>query len=455
MGLELLTSQGINPSVIQQANLLQMNTQELGEYVKELAQDNPMAELEEPEPPPPLQDDSYLRRLEWLARMDEQNRSYYAQEYGDDPKTGLYNIAAPTQRSLRDELLSQLVGGRYTKRQMQVFFYIASSLDSRGYFTEPLEDAAGVLDVELSFFSECLSVMQQLQPSGVCAQDLAECLLLQLEQLEPADSCVPERTIVREHLAALAKNQLPAIARKLGVSLERVRQAKEVIQALNPKPGAGYSDSEGPRYIVPDVIVSEVDGMLEITVNHQSIPALRMNREYLRMLQDKDCEQDVRQYLLEKSRQVERVQGLIARRGTMLERLTRLIVERQQEFFRDNSAHLNQLRMWEAAEELQVHESTISRAVKDKYLFCKWGTFPLDHFFIKTYFSGEGNAAVAVAEITARIRSLIDGEDKKRPCSDQKLTNLLAAQGIQISRRTVAKYREGMGIPDCRGRRAY
>ena len=297
--------------------------------------------------------------------------------------------------------------------------------------------------------------MPQLQPSGVCARDLTECLLLQLGRMTPADSYAPERAIVREHLEALAKNQLPAIARKLGVSLERVRQAKDIIQSLNPKPGVGYSDLESPRYIVPDVIVLEVNGTLEISVNQRSIPTLRMNREYLRMLQDKDCEQDVRQYLLEKSHQVERAQGLIARRGTMLESLTRLIVERQREFFWKNGSHLNQLRMWEAAEELQIHESTVSRTVKDKYLSCKWGIFPLEHFFTKTYFSGEGNAAVATAEITAQIRLLINEEDKKHPYSDQQLTNLLATQGIQISRRTVAKYREGMGIPDCRGRRAY
>ena len=455
MGLELLTSQGINPSVIQQAAVLQMNTQELEEYVKELAQDNPMAELEEPEFSPQVQDDTYLRKLEWLARMDEQNRPYYTQEYGDGHENSLYNIAAPTGRSLRDELLSQLVGRHYTRRQMSVFFYIANCLDGRGYFTDSPEDGAEQLGVAPDFFAECLDIMRHLQPPGVCARDLAECLLLQLEQMMPADGYAVECAIVRDHLELLAKNQLPAIARRLGVSLERVRQAKQVIQSLNPKPGTGYSDEDSPRYIVPDVIVSESDGILEITVNDRTVPALCMNREYLRMLRDKDCEKDVQQYLLEKSRQVERAQGFIARRGAMLQSLTRLIVERQREFFLENSAHLNQLRMWEAAEELQVHESTVSRTVKDKYLSCKWGIFPLDHFFTKAYFSGEENKTVATTEITSQIRLLIDSEDKKHPYSDQKLTDLLAGQGIQISRRTVAKYREGMNIPDCRGRKAY
>lgn len=455
MGLELLTCQGINPGVVQQATVLQMNTQELETYIKELTLENPMAELEEPETPPQAQDDSYLRKLEWLAYMDEQNRPYYAQEYEEGRQNGLSNLAASEGQRLRDELLFQLLGGPYSGGQMRVFSYIADSLDDRGYFVDAPEDAAEQLEVTSDFFSDCLDTMRHLQPPGVCARDLTDCLLLQLEQMGPADSYGPERSIVTSHLKLMAKNQLPVIARRLDLPLERVRQAKEVIQSLNPKPAAGYSGWDVPKYIVPDVIVSLVDGELEVSVNDRAIPRLRLNQDYLRMLRDKDCEQDVRQYLLEKSRQVERAQGLIARRSTILERLAQLIAVRHTEFFLRHGAPLSQLRMWEAAEELQVHESTVSRTVKDKYLYCQWGTFPLEYFFSKSYFNGKGNEAVGAEQVIAQIKRLIDGEDKKRPYSDQKLTDLLSAQGIQISRRTVAKYRERMDIPDCRGRKAY
>lgn len=455
MGLELKVGQvqKISQSMIQQVNILQMSSQELTDYVKELSMENPIMDLDESEPEDQSQE--RLRKLEWLSDMDEQNRIYYRQEQEESGDTGVAERREPEEETLADSLMQQLLGGPYTDRQMVIFEYVAECLDSRGYFVDSPKEAAGCLGVSEGEVLECLRIMKTLEPAGVCAADLSECLCIQLEQKEEGQDLTIEKAIVRDYLEMLGKNQLPAIAKLLEISVERVRQAREEIRGLNPKPASGYADRGGLRYISPDVTVVKLADYFEIMVNEYALPQIRLNKDYMSLLGSRDCEKEVRQYLSDKVRQIEQVQDYISRRNKTLTRLARLLVEEQKEFFQYGKGHLHPLRMREAAEKLDLHESTVSRAVKDKYLQCCWGIFPLEYFFTKGFAQDESSGMVTTDHILEVLKEIISGEDKKKPYSDQKLAAELAGRGITISRRTVAKYREGMQIPDCRGRKEY
>lgn len=455
VGLELKIGQvqKISQNMIQQVNILQMSAQELTEYVKEMSMENPLMDLEEPEPENPEQE--RLRKLEWLSDMDEQNRIYYRQEREESEESGIADRWEQEEETLAESLLQQLLGGPYTDIQMEIFRYLAESLDSRGYFVDPVSEAACCLGVGEAEVAKCLEIMKTLEPSGVCAADLSECLSLQLERKKGERDLSVEKVIVREYLELLGKNQLPAIARLLEVPVERIRQAKEEIQSLNPKPASGYADRGGLRTITPDVTVVKLADYFEIMVNEYVQPQIRLNNEYMKLLRGGECEKEVAQYLSEKVKQIEQVQDYISKRNRTLTRLARFLVEEQKEFFQHGKGHLKPLRMRDAAEKLEIHESTVSRAVKEKYLQCCWGVFPLEYFFTRGLGEKEGKETIATDRILEVLKEIIAGEDKKKPYSDQKLAVQLAGRGITISRRTVAKYREGLQIPDCRGRREY
>ncbi len=455
MGLELKVGQvqKISQNMIQQVNILQMSSQELTEYVKDLSMENPVMELEDREPENPEQE--RLKKLEWLSEMDEQNRIYYRQEREESGDSGMGDQGEQEEETLGESLLQQLLGGPYSEYQMGIFKYLAECLDSRGYFVDSVSEVACHLGIPGEDIEECLKVMKTLEPAGVCAADLSECLYIQLKAKEKGQEFNVEKQIVKEYLELLGKNQLPAIAKRMEIPLERVLQAKQEIQGLNPKPASGYADRGGLRYITPDVTVVKLADYFEIMVNEYVLPEIRLNKDYMKLLRSGDCDKEVRQYLSDKVRQMEQVQDYISKRNKTLTRLARFLVEEQKEFFQYGKGHLHPLRMRDAAEKLEVHESTVSRGVKEKYLQCCWGIFPMDYFFTKGFVEDENRETIATDRILGILKEIIEKEDKKKPYSDQKLALKLAEQGITISRRTVAKYREGMQIPDCRGRKEY
>ena len=448
--LEQTQNQVLSQKMIQSVKILQMSAGELTDYVKELSMENPVVELEEVHGEDP--DSERLKKLEWLSGLDEQNRIYYRQESEDSDMNNIMNIGGREEETLKDSLMSQLIGKEFSQKEFEIFEYIAECLDSRGFFTGTDEEIAQHFNISKSRAGKYLQIMKGLEPAGVCAHDLSECLERQLE-LKDCDTYV-ERQIVREYLELLGKNQLHVIAKKLKVPLERVQVAKEVIKGLNPKPGCGFSSREALRYLTPDVTVVKLADYFEVMVNDCSYPAIRISQDYIRMLKD-DCGKEVKQYISDKVRQIEQVQSCITKRSSTLLELAKCIVEAQQEFFTYGKGHLKAYSMKEAAACMGVHESTVSRAVKEKYLQCCWGMYPLGYFFSKGFYKKKDEETVATVQIKDRLRQLIDLEDKKKPLSDQKLSDSLKQEGIDISRRTVAKYRESMGIADCRGRKEF
>lgn len=455
MGLELKVSQNqkVSQNFIQQVTILQMNAQELSNFIEELELENPLVDTEERQPGDAEKEK--LQKLEWLAGFDEQNRIYYQEDREDSDSGDFLNLGKYEEDSLEDILMMQVIGRTDSQLEREVLEYLIKCLDNRGYFTDSIADTAVRLGITEEVIRHCLDILKSLEPIGIGAQSLSECLLIQLKHMEKEQEYSVEKAIVCNYLEMIGKNQLHNIAKNLGEPIQRVNQAVSVIKTLNPKPANGYGHRDNVHYVKPDVIVISQQEGFEIIVDEFSYPELRINGSYMRLLRSGECSQEVEKYISDKARQIEQVQHCISKRNDTLLKLTRLLIEHQREFFLKGSGNLRPLKMQEMADYMAVHESTVSRAVKEKYLQCTWGIFPMEYFFSKTQFGNQNSDGLATDQIKVILKRLIDEENKTKPLSDQKLAEQMNIQGIEISRRTVAKYREGMGIPDCRGRKRF
>ena len=246
--------------------------------------------------------------------------------------------------------------------------------------------------------------------------------------------------IVTHCLPLLGKKQYAAIARQLRLPESEVRRACQIIQQLEPYPARREEPDETPVYVIPDVIIEEADGQWQAALNERYLPRFSVSRQYLELLESSG-DTEVRQYLKEKLRQAQWMLACLEKRQSTLQRCADLILQTQSDFFQGTTTHLSPMTMRAAAEQMQVHESTVGRCVKDKYLQCRQGTFPLRYFF-----SGEVNGFSGQA-VRMEIRALVRAEDGHRPLSDSRIADMLDAKGISVARRTVAKYRQEMGIP--------
>ena len=447
----LKIKQMLSQKMIQSVGLLQMNSQELSEYISELSLENPMVELESEAPAD--EQEMRLRKLEWLAGLDEQNRAYYNYDREDSENTGfMENVSGRRTETLSDVLRLQLLSGHYSPQEMKIFDYMIASVDSKGYLAVPAEQIAETFHIPVKEAESYFEILRDLEPDGVCAAGPRECLLKQIDKKGGEDWDV-ERALISDCMDLIARNKLPAAAAKLGQPLERVIEALERIRELNPIPAQGFDTETALHYVTPDITIVKFEDHFEILLNEYAYPKIRVNRYYLKLLRS-DCDGETKKYLTEKLRQIEETQGHIERRGSTLMELARFLLERQREFFEHGEQGIRPLKMKDAAAAMNVHESTVSRAVRDKYLQCPWGLYPLSYFF-SAGIAGEDEEEVSARKIKLEIRKLIDEEDTKKPRSDQKLCDLLQEQGIAVSRRTVAKYREEMGIGSTRERKTW
>ena len=449
MNLELSLKQTLklSPQMLQSMEILQMSTLELNEYIQELVQENPAAELAEP-PDPGDESEELWRRLQSLADLDHQNRQYVTADRDElDP---LARVG--TDGGLADTLLLHLTRQLERSHASTIVLrgaqFLAASLDEDGYLRDDVADLAQAAGLPASILEEGLSLLQTLDPPGVGARDLSQCLALQLQRQGESGTAL---AIVQRHLEHLARKQYHAIAQDLGVSQEAVREAERQIQALDPRPGSAFAGREEPSYLIPDLAVVEAEEGLTVVYQNAYTPTLQLSGYYCD-LQQRSTDPEVKQYLTDKIKQAQFViQAVEQRRSTLLD-CARAIVRRQEAFFRSAGGHLVPLRLSDVAQELAIHESTVSRAIREKYLQCARGVYPLSFFFSREV--GAAGEGTSVHQIKSRLRELVEGEDKARPLSDQKLCQLLEGEGVTISRRTVAKYRDELGISSASGRRA-
>ena len=450
--LTVTQTQVLSQKMIQSMEILQMSCQELNEYIKEVALENPVVDIEEGYEVTDKASD-LVKKLEWLDSIDERHRIYYRQEYGEDSEDKrLMDYSENIGEELSEYLLHQLLTVELTDLEYDVIQYMVYSLDSKGYIEEELSDIARRFDTTIAFVEKQLKLLQSLDPAGVCARNLGECLLLQLNREHEKDSIAC--TIVSVYLEFLGKNQLHVIAKKMKLPLEDIIKACEHIKELNPKPGSGFDTRGYLKYITPDVTVVRLSNYYEILLNEYTYPKIGINHFYKQVL-EKETSKETQSYIVDKIRQAEWIQNCIGQRNSTLMRVSKTIVDYQNAFFEFGTGHLKPLRLQDVARMLEIHESTVSRAIRDKYLQCSWGIFPMKYFFSKSISAERSGVKITTEQVKNTLIAVIEEEDKKKPLSDRAITERLVERGVKISRRTVAKYREELGIKDASGRKRF
>ena len=450
--LEAKQNQILSQRMIQSAEILQMTAEELNTYISELALENPVIDMVSPATPGRPES---IEQRQWLNSFNEENYYLYQRQNNDDEYDfrDSWNIRTDEGETLSDYLWSQLITGDFTDQEQEILKFMLECLDDRGYLAEDLEHIADTFQISPEKAESLLETIQSLDPAGVGARSLEECLRLQLVRRQMATPAL--LSIVNQGLELVAKNQVNAIARKFRLSAGEAAGYCQLIKSLNPKPGVSFSSREKLRYIIPDVTIVKFKDSFSILLNESMYPSIAVNSYYRRLGQESQA-QEVQDYLNHKIRQAEWVKQCIAQRTKTLMDVSKGILKRQEAFFAAGPSHLLPLTMAQLAEELDVHESTVSRAVSKKYLQCSWGVYPMSYFFSRKVGSSDSSSpGLTAGRIQEVMEEIIQAEDKKKPYSDRLLAEKLAERGITISRRTVAKYREERGIGDASSRKEY
>jgi len=360
-----------------------------------------------------------------------------------------------TRTTLAESLLEQLHFLSLSKEHIAIAEFIVGSLDERGYLSTPLEEIARATGRPVDEVERVLTVIHALEPVGVGARDLRECLLIQLEARHQKDT--PVWRLIHDQFDNLVNRRFPEIARHLKCSVEEVQAAADDVATLNPKPGLEVS-AEDPKYVVPDLIVERVDDDYIVLLNDRNVPRLRISSAYESVLKDKKPADkaspggETRAYIQNKLNSARwLIQTIEQRRRTMI-KVMNCIIREQREFFDRGIAFLRPLTLQQVARQIDMHESTVSRVCSGKYVQTPRGVFELKFFFSSGLETEDGED---VSARTAKdiIKTLIEEEDKKEPLSDQRIAELLHERGLRIARRTVAKYREQLSILPARFRR--
>ena len=453
MGLNLDLSQKLvmTPQLCQAITILQLSAQDLAELVQQELLDNPVLDQVESKEkelvapaPEPTQSPTAPDYFDWADYFSEGgSRGLYSRQDSGETE----NREVPSGgMSLHEYLELQLDFINLTELEKAAGCYLIGCIDDNGYLTCSAEDVAQALKLPAETVDKVLSFIQGFDPAGVGGQNLQECLRIQLRQRNVCDPLV-ER-LIDEYLEAAASGRYAWIAGKIGVTTDEVRKAMQLIRTLNPKPGSAISAAGPCSYVVPDITVRKVDGEYLILINDNQVPGLRVNPYYKRMARDTDGE--ARKFIEGRIGSALWLIRSIEQRRQTLQKVMQNIIELQPRFFEFGARHLLPMTMKQVADRVGVHESTVSRATANKYAATAHGLFSLRSFFSAGVSAVDGST-MSATRVKREIRELVSAEDPMHPLSDQALTELLAKQGIAVSRRTVAKYREELDIlPSCR-----
>jgi RNA polymerase sigma-54 factor len=398
------------------------------------------------------------KEFEILAKLDEDWRDHLANAGGSQPFTSEdaerrqhFFDSLVSETSLQEHLLGQAEMADLTPPVLAALRHLVGSLDDRGFLTTSPSDLALQAQLPLSAVQEAVRLLKTFEPAGIGAQSLAECLLLQLQARGAGDSLAAR--IVRDHFTLLARRRIPDLARRAGASTDDIQVALAEIGALDPAPGRRFAEDSN-RVVIPDATV-EKDGVeWKIHLNRDYIPRLRISSTYRDLIAKGALARTERDYLVERIRAGKFLINSIAQRQQTIERITREIIKAQVDFFEHGVARLHPLTMTQIAGAVGVHETTVSRAIANKYLKTPHGVFDFKYFFTPGY-QAQGGDAVSNTSVKELIHTLIATEDRSRPLSDQEIVGRLKEKGLQLARRTVAKYREELGLLPSNLRRDY
>ncbi|MCI3984669.1 RNA polymerase factor sigma-54 [Bacillus vallismortis] len=435
MDMKLQQVQVLKPQLTQELRqaitLLGYHSAELAEYIDELSLENPLIERKETDTPP-------------LSYHKTNKNRMNAQEAG-------LQLSDP-QKTLQDVLKQQSLDMNLTNTEKKIFHYLIHSLDSNGYLEEDMEEAARRLSVSAKEAEAVLAKLQSLEPAGIGARSLRECILLQLQRLPNRNE--QAEMLVSAHFEAFAQKNWKALSKITGIPLHTIQDISDDIAALHPRPGLLFARPEQDMYIEPDIFIIVKNGHIAAELNTRSFPEIELQSQYRPLLSSGSC-QDTASYLSAKYQEWRWLDRALRQRKQTITRIVSELITRQREFFLKGRSAMKPLTLREVADCLSLHESTVSRAIKGKTLQTPYGLFEMKLFFsAKAEASGDGDASNYA--VKTHLEDLINQEDKTKPLSDQKLADLLNEQhGIQISRRTVAKYRDQLNIPSSAARKRY
>ncbi|ODS59435.1 MAG: RNA polymerase sigma-54 factor [Acidobacteria bacterium SCN 69-37] len=453
----------LTPSLQQAIKLLPMSTLELAELLNQEMVENPLLE-EIPTDDPVAQEQEQAQAAEVpepekkpdekTDPWDDQDYEYFFGEYLDDG----YRSRQPqevkelppientlsSKGSLADHLMWQLSLQAADDLTREVGAAIIGNIDDDGYLVASVNEIAGLGPWEVADVERALEHVHTFDPVGVGARDLQECLLLQLRPLGLEGS--PVETLIRDHLRLLQNHRIPDLAKALGCDIEEIKQHIEVIKGLDPKPGSRYSPADS-QYVIPDVYIVKTDDGYRAMLNEDGLPQLRISPVYRRLL-DKGGEnsEETRAYVKDKFRAALWLLKSVDQRQKTILKVGNSIINFQRAFLDHGIEHLRPLVLRDVANDIGMHESTVSRVVNNKYVHTPQGVYELKFFFHSGISSAYGESVSSVT-IKQRIRKIIEAEDPKRPLSDSKIMNVLQQEGLELARRTIAKYREELKIP--------
>jgi RNA polymerase sigma-54 factor len=398
----------------------------------------------------PKSENDPFEEIDFGSFFDEYLDPGFKSPAGESVEKPSFETFLSSPVTLADYLESQLSVLILSPKARQAALSIIGNLEESGYLTTPLEEIAVAEGIGLEDARRGLRAVQSLDPTGIAATTLRECLLLQLEARGSRDSVAWQ--IVHDHLKLLETRQMSQLAKVLGRPIEHIQIAVNVIRHLNPAPGLQYSGA-GARQVEPDVYITKDGDDYLITLNEDDVPQLRLNGEYKRMIdREQEPNKDVRNYVKERyASALQLIKNIEQRKQTIL-RVCHSIIRRQTEFLEFGIDQLKPMMIKEVAEEIGVHPSTVSRAVANKYAHTPQGVFELRYFFSEAV-QGPSGSATPLLIVKRRVKKMIEDENTAHPLTDEQITARLQSEGIQVTRRTVAKYREDMKIPSTHQRR--
>ena len=454
-GYELTIEQTQKPQMtqelIQAIQILQFNNQELTEYIANELLENPVLE--------PLKDDTSEGTVDidelrerLLEINSEAQHSNYSEGWDGDREEFSFERFVAFRYSLVEHLLPQLEFSGLNEKESQIGRYIVQCIDDNGYLTAKTEEIAESLGVEPETVESVISVIQTFDPVGVGARNLEECLAIQLKHKGETDKNVFE--IVKSRLADIGDNKIALIAKDMGLGATEVQAIADKIKKLEPKPGRLFSSDATIKYVFPDVYIEKDGEKLLVRSNDFGIPQLSISPLYDEIKAAGEEDESVKKYLNEKLNSAMWLIKSIEQRKSTIYKVASAILEFQDGFFRRGTKYLKPLTLKQVGEAVGIHESTVSRAINGKYMQCEQGVFELKYFFSGGLKADKGED-ISSNSIKAMIKEIIDAENPTHPYSDQRIAEMLANDGIDISRRTIAKYREAIGIQPSSGRRRY
>ncbi len=451
----------LTPSLQQAIKLLPMTTLELAELLNQEMIENPMLEevptedLQATDATPTTdQQEVEVPTEERKDTWDDADYEYFFGEYLDDgysPRQPAEVKELPpientltTKSSLADHLMWQLTLQSSDDKTRGIGAAIVGNIDEDGYLVASLDEIAALGNWDLADVEQALAFVQGFDPIGVGARDLQECLLLQLRAIGLAGT--PVETLIREHLRLLQNHKIPELAKLMGLEPEEIKHHIEVVRHLDPKPGSRYSPTDA-QYVIPDVYVIKTDDGYRAVLNEDGLPQLRISPVYRRLLEKGGASSDeTRAYVKDKFRSALWLLKSVDQRQKTIVKVATSLIAFQREFLDHGIEHLRPLVLRDVANDIGMHESTVSRVVNNKYMHTPQGVYELKYFFHSGINSSFGENVSSVT-IKQRIKKIIEGEDVRRPLSDSKVMNILQKEGLVLARRTIAKYREELKIP--------